>query len=48
MEATMQTLTTTLAGPKSSKPTRKRRPVLLATSITFISTIGIAGIADVR
>jgi conjugative transfer signal peptidase TraF len=27
---------------------RKRRPILLATAITFISTIGIAGIAGVR
>jgi conjugative transfer signal peptidase TraF len=48
MEATMQTTTRTQAGPKSSKPARKRRPVLLAVTITFISTIGIAGIAGVR
>jgi conjugative transfer signal peptidase TraF len=48
MEATMQTSTMTQAGPRSSKPARKRRPVLLATAITFISTIGIAGIAGVR
>jgi conjugative transfer signal peptidase TraF len=43
VEATMKQ-----AGPRSSKPARKRRPVLLATAITFISTIGIAGIAGVR
>ena len=48
MEATMQTATMKQAGPRSSKPARKRRPVLLATAITFISTIGIAGIAGVR
>jgi len=48
MEATMQTATRMQAGPKSSKPARKRRPVLLATAITFISTIGIAGISGVR
>ena len=48
MEATMQTTTRTQAGPKSSKPARKRRPVLLTIAITFISTIGIAGIAGVR
>ena len=48
MEATMQTATMKQAGPRSSRPARKRRPVLLATAITFISTIGIAGIAGVR
>ena len=48
MEATMQTATMKQAGPRLSKPARKRRPVLLATAITFISTIGIAGIAGVR
>ena len=48
MEARMQTTTRTQAGPKSSKPARKRRPVLLAIAIIFISTIGIAGIAGVR
>jgi conjugative transfer signal peptidase TraF len=48
MEATMQTATMKQAGPRSSKPARRRRPVLLATAITFISTIGIAGIAGVR
>jgi conjugative transfer signal peptidase TraF len=48
MEATMQTATMKQAGPRSSKPARKRRPVLLATAITFISTIGFAGIAGVR
>jgi len=44
----MQTATMKQAGPRLSKPARKRRPVLLATAITFISTIGIAGIAGVR
>ena len=48
MEATMQTATMKQAGPRSSKTARRRRPVLLATAITFISTIGIAGIAGVR
>ena len=48
MEATIQTTARMQAGPKSSKPARKRRPVLLATAITFISTIGIAGISGVR
>src|SRR6266700_4159928 len=48
MEATMQTTARMQAGPKSSKPVRKRRPVLLTIAITFISTIGIAGIAGVR
>ena len=48
MEATMQTATMKQAGPRSSKPARRRRPVLLATAITFISTIGIAGISGVR
>ena len=48
MEATMQTTTMTQAGPRLSKQARKRRPILLATAITFISTIGIAGIAGVR
>jgi conjugative transfer signal peptidase TraF len=48
MEATMQTTMRMQAGPKSSKPVRKRRPVLLTIAISFISTIGIAGIAGVR
>lgn len=48
MEASLQTPMMIQRGQKSYKPAHKRRPVLLALAITFISTIGIAGIAGVR
>jgi conjugative transfer signal peptidase TraF len=46
MEATMQTTMTT-AGPIARTP-RKARPVVLAIAITFITSIGLAGLAGVR